>query len=136
MIIHTVILPFLLFHCCRTKLYDSHLGFSILEISLKPSTVSCYSFQAACLNIISVLGNFANSFRPWCEDALQSLLTSCFTKNVSRVRENYFRRLLGIVCHLLVRQYRCVLFIICSIRIDSHQFIIHSEMLQKKCWKL
>lgn len=55
MIIHTVILSFL-FVYCRTQ---SRLGLSVLEIPLKPSTLSCYSFQAACLNIISVLVNFA-----------------------------------------------------------------------------
>jgi hypothetical protein len=87
MISHTVILSFLLFHYCRTQLYNSHLGLPVLEICLKPSTVSCCSFQAACLNIISVLGNFAFSFCPWYEDTFQLLLTSCFTENDSELQK-------------------------------------------------
>jgi hypothetical protein len=87
MIIHTVILSFLLFHYCQTQLYNSRLGLSILEIPLKPSTVSCYSFQAACLNIISVLINFAFSFCSWYEDAFHLLLTSYFTENVSELQK-------------------------------------------------
>jgi len=67
-------------------MYNSRLGLSVWEIPLKPSTVS-YSFQAACLNIISVLVNFAFSFCPQHEDAFQLLLTSFFTENVSELQK-------------------------------------------------
>lgn len=132
MIIHTVILSFLLFHYCRTQLYNSRIGLPVSEIPLKPTTVSCCSFQAASLNIISVLVNFALSFCPWCEDAFHLLLTSCFTENDSELQKTISGGYQTLHAHLLVRQYRCVLLIVCNIRIDSRQFIISSETLQKK----
>jgi hypothetical protein len=70
------------------QLYSSHLVLSILEISLKPATVSCYSLQPACLNIISVLVNFAYTALTRGKDAFQPLLTSYFIQNVSELEKS------------------------------------------------